>query len=91
MEEYIALSSALRDNIPIMELLEEFANAPKVYCKAFEDNSEALEIKCSPKMHPHTKAVKVIYHHFYEHVRLGKFLFIPLQLTGGWLMSLPSP
>ena len=50
--EYIVLSSALRDVIFIMELLKEFANrghnlisvAPKVYCKAFEDNSGALEI-----------------------------------------------
>jgi hypothetical protein len=45
--EYIALSQALRDVIPIMELLEEMrklghkviCNEPVVYCKVFEDNS----------------------------------------------------
>ena len=68
-----------------MELLKEFANqgynlissAPKVYCKAFEDNSGALEIACLPKMRPCTKAINAIYHHFHEHVHLGKISIYP--------------
>ena len=50
--EYIAMSMALRDVIPIMELMTEFrernfkviCTQPQVYCKVFEDNSGALEL-----------------------------------------------
>ena len=50
--EYIAMSMALRDVIPIMELLEEMqarhfqviCTHPIVYCKVFENNSGALEL-----------------------------------------------
>ncbi len=45
--EYIAMSQALRDVIPVMNLLQEMrerefqviCNEPYVYCKVFEDNS----------------------------------------------------
>ena len=58
MAEYIALSSALRDVIPIMELMDELkdrgydliSTEPIVYCKAFEDNSGALEIARLPNL-----------------------------------------
>ena len=79
MAEYIALSSALRDVIPIMELLDEMkgrgyellSTEPKIFCTAFEDNSGALEIGRLPKMPPRTKAINVVYHHFREYVRMG--------------------
>ena len=87
MAEYIALSSALRDVIPIMELMDELLGRgyslvsaePRVYCKAFEDNSGALEIARLPKMRPRTKAINVIYHHFREHVRLGQIQIYPIS------------
>ena len=87
MAEYIALSQALRDVIPVMELLDEFlargytlvSTKPKVYCKAFEDNSGALKIARLPKMRPRTKAINVIYHHFREPVRLGKIHIYPIS------------
>jgi hypothetical protein len=49
--EYIALSTSLRDVIPIMELLKEMREKghkvihtkPHIYIKVFEDNSGALE------------------------------------------------
>ena len=55
MAEYIALSLALRDVIPTMELMDELKDCgydlistkPIVYCKVFENNSGALEIACS--------------------------------------------
>ena len=52
---------------------------PIVYCKAFEDNSGALEIACLPKMRPHTKAINVIYLHFREYVRLGMIEIYPIS------------
>ena len=41
---------------------------PKVYCKAFEDNSGALELARTPKMRPRTKHINVKYHHFRSYV-----------------------
>jgi hypothetical protein len=80
--EYIALSAALREVIPLMDLIKEarqhgfdFPFAPaKVHCKAFEDNSGALEMAQTPKLRPRTKYINVKYHHFREHV--GKSITI---------------
>ncbi|KAL3776245.1 hypothetical protein ACHAWO_007818, partial [Cyclotella atomus] len=63
--EYIALSTALQDVIPIMELMDEMRNRghkvvceePIVYCKVFEDNSGALELARLPKLWPRTKHI----------------------------------
>jgi hypothetical protein len=78
--EYIALSQSLREAIPMMQLLQEltdqgfsiYSTEPKVYCKAFEDNSGAIELARLPKMRPRTKHINIIYHHFREHVRRKK-------------------
>ena len=85
--EYISLSQSLRDVIPIMELIIEMRNKhfpvlstlPIVHCKAFEDNSGALEMGRLPKMRPRTKHINVCYHHFREHVRNG---YIHIQQVG---------
>jgi hypothetical protein len=58
--EYIALSTALREVIPMMDLIQEARKhgidlplAPaRVHCKAFEDNSGALEMAQTPKLRP---------------------------------------
>lgn len=70
--EYVALSQALREVLPMMRLAQELANAkvpvavntPKIHCKAFEDNSGALEMARTPKMRPRTKHMNIKYHHF---------------------------
>ena len=77
--EYIALSQSLRDTIPIMNLLLEMHNhgfkgdytRPIIHCKAFEDNSGALELAKTPKMRPRTKHINLVYHHFRFHVLSG--------------------
>ena len=74
--EYIALSQALRDTIPIMQLLKEIkdrgydvkSSTPKVTCRLFEDNSGALELARFPKMRQRTKHINQMYHHFRSHV-----------------------
>jgi len=56
--EYIALSQAMREVLPIIWLMEEarqqripVLNAtPKIHCKVFEDNAGAIEIANVPKM-----------------------------------------
>jgi hypothetical protein len=69
--EYTDLSYALRDAIPMMELLKEMkklqfpirSTTPKVQCKVFEDNSGALEIATTHKFRPRTKHINVKLHH----------------------------
>jgi hypothetical protein len=78
--EYVALSQALRETIPLMQLLDELRTrdlgvpelTPLVHCRLFEDNSGAIEMVRVPKMRPRTKHINVKYHHFREYVRTGK-------------------
>jgi len=85
--EYIAMSQALCDIIPVMNLLQEMrerefqviCNEPYVYCKVFEDNSGALELARLPKLRPRTKHINVCYHHFREHVRKGLIKIFPID------------
>ena len=87
MAEYIALSSALCDIIPIMELMDELkehgydliSTEPIVYCKVFKDNSSKLEITCLLKMCPLIKAMNFIYHHFREYMPLGMINIYPIS------------
>jgi len=77
--EYIALSQAMREVIPIMWLLNEahemgipiIKEKPNVKCKVFEDNAGAIEIANVPKMRPRTKHLNIKYHHFREEVKKG--------------------
>ena len=70
------MSQALRDIIPVMNLIQEIrekgfevvCTEPYVYCKVFEDNSGALELARLPKLRPRTKHINVCYHHSREHV-----------------------
>ena len=56
--DYVALSSALRDQVPIMQLLKEVITRgidgkfmpPRVHCMAFEDNGGAIELVQLPKI-----------------------------------------
>ena len=74
--EYIALSTSLREVIPMMGMLQEPREhglkmdylPPKVHCTVFEDNSGALELARLPKICPSTKHINQSYHHFREHV-----------------------
>ena len=75
--EYIALSSALREVIAIMNLLTELrANGfpalhamPHVICRVFEDNKSCLEIATNHKSRPRTKHLSVRLHHFHSYVK----------------------
>jgi hypothetical protein len=77
--EYIALSQAIREVLPIIWLMEKtkqqgipVLNAmPKVHCKVFEDNAGAIEIANVTKMRPRTNYLNIKYHHFREEVRKG--------------------
>jgi hypothetical protein len=74
--EYVALSQALRDAIPMMALLQEASNlgvpittaTPTFRCTVFEDNSGCVELANVPKMRPRTRHINLKYHHFREFV-----------------------
>ena len=74
--EYIALSTSLREVIPMMGMLQEAREhglqvdylPPKVHCTVFEDNSSALELARLPKIRPRTKHINQSFHHFRGHL-----------------------
>jgi hypothetical protein len=80
--EYIALSSAAREILPLISLAKEAAeqrvisdtSAPIIRCKIFEDNIGAVEMANVPKMRPRTKHLNVKYHFFCQFVRKGILL-----------------
>jgi hypothetical protein len=78
--EYIALSTALRKVITMMQILEEakaqgiegIITKPEIHCKAFEDNTSVIDVATMPKMKPRTRTLNVKYHHFRDYVFQGK-------------------
>ena len=84
--EYIALSQAMIEIIPMMEHLEQLektlnieSKRPRVICKVFEDINGVIELAKAPKICPCTKQIALKYHHFKEHVRKG---LIGINLIG---------
>ena len=80
--EYTGLSYALREAIPIMDLLNEMRKQgyeisktkAEVKCRVFEDNSGALEMAKVHKYRPRTKHLNVKPHHFRDYVERGKIM-----------------
>jgi hypothetical protein len=80
--EYISLSAALREVIPLRRLFSEIqatdfilpSGKGKILCCAFEDNSGAFEMAKSQKMRPRTKHLNIKYHHFHEEVDAGNII-----------------
>ncbi len=95
--EYIAMSMALRDVIPVMGLISEIkikgfqviCTQPYVYCKVFEDNSGELELAKLPKLHR-----SVCFHHFREHMCKGLIKIFPkdtkAQIADALTKALPQ-
>ena len=77
--EYIALSEATREVLPLIDLIEELKkrgfDMPKAMatarCEVFEDNSGAIEIANGDKYRPRTMHINVRYHHFHDYVQRG--------------------
>ena len=84
--EYTGLSYALREAIPIMQLLNEMSAqgikinhaTPKIKCKVFEDNSGALEMTKTHKYMPRTKHLNVRLHHFRDYVTRQEITIHPI-------------
>ena len=77
--EYIALSQAMRELIPLRRLLLEIITAMKlsgvtdslIKSTVFEDNNGAIAMATAMKMTPRTKHIAVKYHFFKSHVDVG--------------------
>ena len=88
--EYIALSQAMRELIPMRRLLQEtgsalnldFSKPAIIHSTVFEDNNGAISLATSPKISPRTKHIAIKYHHFRESVGEGKGIKIePIDTT----------
>ncbi len=73
--EYIAMSQAARDLIPMRDLLHEFSKVTKLivgdtvaHSTIYEDNRGCVELANAPKLRPRTKHIGIKYHHFRKHV-----------------------
>ena len=77
--EITGLSYALREAIPVIELLKEMkargypveSRTPQIHCKVFEDNAGAVEIASFPKSRPRTKHINNRIFHFRSYVDSG--------------------
>lgn len=76
--EYIAMSQATRDLIPMRALLLEVSQATKLivgntitHSTIFEDNRGCVDLANAPKLCPRTKHIGLKYHHFRSHVASG--------------------
>ena len=74
--EYIALSQALRETIPLMNLMREVdvvfklhIPKPKFVVKVHEDNQSCIAMANNPKFTPRTKHIAIKYHHFRKYVK----------------------
>jgi hypothetical protein len=77
--EYIALSQALREVIPLITLLDElgsvftlFTSEPNFQCKVWEDNQSCIAMAESTKFSPRTKHIALKYHHFKQFQESGR-------------------
>ena len=70
--DYCALSHALREAIPIIEIIKEMVRNkikivtmnPRIYCDVYEENSGSLEIAKEHQYRPRTKHLNIKLHHF---------------------------
>ena len=77
--EYVALSQAMREVIPLINLLNEIKGSirissdsrPEFRCAVFEDNNGCIELAKCPRMRPRTKHIAIKYHHFRNKVEEG--------------------
>ena len=78
--EYIALSKAMRETLPLMELMKEIYEVfnmtmelkPNIKCTVFEDNNGCIELAKCPRLRPRTKHIGTKYHHFRSKVKEGR-------------------
>ena len=78
-QPYIALSSALRQVLPLMTMMEEInelfpllISKPNFVCKVHEENQSCIKMATGTKFSPSKKRIALKYHHFRSHVKYGR-------------------
>ena len=73
--EYIAMSQALRETIPLATLMREmneifplYLPQPRFIIKVQEDNQSCIAMVKNPKFTPQTKHIAIKYHHFQKQI-----------------------
>ena len=98
--EYIALSSALREVLPLMTMMEEIntviplhIDIPNFVCKVHEDNQSCIKMATGNKFTPRTKHIALKYHHFKTHVKDGRvsIKYCPTHLQLADILTKPLP
>ena len=82
--EYIALSTAMREFLPLRRILAEIGKEMKLklgehgmlHSVIFEDNNGCLALATAPKLTPRTKHVACKYHFFKDHIGKEKGIVI---------------
>ena len=96
--EYIALSSALRQVIPLMTMMQEIqlvipinVSKPGFVCKVHKDNQSCIKMTTGVKFSPRTKYIALKYHHFRSHVKSGRMTIVyrPIEEQLGDLLTKP--
>ena len=84
--EYIALSMAMREVLPFLNLMNEIqevlpmnSTEPKFFCTVWEDNRSCIKVAESPKFTPRTKHIALKYHHFRRFVSDGTIRIHPID------------
>ena len=74
--EYITLSQALREVVPLTSLMEEInttfpilLGAPEFIFTVHEDNQSCIKMEQADKFSPRTKHIALKYHHFRSFVK----------------------
>jgi hypothetical protein len=100
--EYIAMSQAARDILPLRDLLKEFSSVTQLivgdtiaHSTIYEDNKGCIDLANAPKLRPRTKHIGIKYHHFRSHVASGaikiQWIDSKHQLADIFTKPLPQP
>jgi hypothetical protein len=100
--EYISLSQAMRDLIPLKTVLQELSETFNydlqkltTYSTVFEDNKGCVDLIAAPTMRPRSRHIAIKYHHFREHVRKGqiriRWISTDALLADIFTKPLPAP
>ena len=87
--EYIALSLAMREVLPLLRLLREMkgkdlpipSELSSIKCTVFEDNEGTMELARTTKLRPRTKHINVKFHHFRASVEEGETTLVKVDTS----------
>ena len=84
--EYVAMSMAMREVLPFLNLMTEIGSflpvhsrPPQINCTTWEDNRSCIKVAESPKFTPRTKHIALKYHHFRQFVSNGTIIIKPID------------